>query len=513
MAQRKIGKASDVDIVKEYKVFVESFRRVTVANLNETSIEKAKRIKRLEASPEEWFRYYFPNYCTSEPAPFHKEATKRIIANAEWFEVRAWSRELAKSARSMMEVIYLAMTGKIKLVILASANLDSATKLIMPFKACFESNQRLINDYGEQQTFGQWDTKAFKIKKGCAFYIFGAGQSPRGARNENIRPDFILIDDIDTDEEVRNEDIQRNKHKWVMEALYATRSISKPLRVLVNGNIIGEHSTVKMLEENADYFEVVNIRDDKGKSTWPQKNNEEYIDRVLSKISYESAQKEYFNNPMDGGDTFRSLKDGKIPDIRSCAVVIYADPSTSNKDKTSGSDKAIGVILKKGMDYYIARCACDTMSNAKFIDYLFEFYSWAKANGADNVRVFVENNTLQDPFYEQVLLPLIYSQAVATGVFLPITPDTRQKPEKWSRIEGTLEPINRLGHLIFNIDEADDPHMKRLKAQFRNASRKQKKLDGPDMVEGGVIVLREMEITDSADSYEIIQTKRNKRAF
>ena len=144
---------------------------------------------------------------------------------------------------------------------------------------------------------------------------------------------------------------------------------------------------------------------------------------------------------------------------------------------------------------------------------MFEFYSWAKANGADNVRVFVENNTLQDPFYEQVLLPLIYSQAVATGVFLPITPDTRQKPEKWSRIEGTLEPINRLGHLIFNIDEADDPHMKRLKAQFRNASRKQKKLDGPDMVEGGVIVLREMEITDSADSYEIIQTKRNKRAF
>ena len=36
MAQRKIGKASDVDIVKEYKAFVESFRRVTVANLNET---------------------------------------------------------------------------------------------------------------------------------------------------------------------------------------------------------------------------------------------------------------------------------------------------------------------------------------------------------------------------------------------------------------------------------------------------------------------------------------------
>jgi hypothetical protein len=513
MAGSKIGKATDVDVLKAYRRFVDSFRKVTVANPNESATDRAKRVNLLEQNPEEWFKYYYPNYCSSEPAEFHKQATKRLLAKAEWFEVRAWSRELAKSARSMMEITFLAMTGQIHNLLLVSSTLDSAINLLMPFKACFESNARLINDYGEQQFFGKWETAKFTIKKGCQFKALGWGSSPRGSRKENFRPDFILIDDIDTDEECRNEDIQTQKFKWIEQALYATRSISNPLRLLVNGNIIHENCCVKKLAEKADHFDIINIRDEKGKSTWASKNTEENIDRVLSVISYESAQKEYFNNPMDGGDTFKDIHESKVPNLRDCAVVIYADPATSNRDKTSGSDKAIGIIACKDMNYYVARVACDTMSNAKFIDYLFEFYSYCKQQQVENVRVFIENNTLQNPFYEQVFLPLIYKKANETGVFLPVTPDARQKPEKWSRIEGTLEPINRLGHLIFNEAESEEPNMKRLKAQFKNASRKQKKLDGPDMVEGAVVMLREMQIADVPNAFETIQGRKSKRAF
>jgi hypothetical protein len=508
---KRINIASDADYLKAWESFRDNFRKVTPVDLTETVADRAKRVKKLESDPEAWFKYYFPNYCTSEPAAFHRASTKRIIDNAEWFEVRAWSRELAKSARSMMEVVYLALTGKIKLLILASANLDSAQKLLLPFKACFEANGRIINDYGEQQKFGSWESSHFLIKKGCAFHAFGAGQSPRGLRNESIRPDFILIDDIDTDEEVRNEDIQKNKYKWIMEALYATRSVSKPLRVLVNGNIIGENSTILKLKENADHFQIVNIRDDKGKSTWASKNTEEYIDRVLSKISYESAQKEYFNNPMDGGDVFKEIKSGKVPNLQQCAVVIYADPATSNRDTSSGSMKAAGIIAKLGFDYYIVKVFLDNMGSARFVDCLFELYKYCQNLGLQNVRVFIENNSLQNPFYEQVLLPLIYAQANQTKVFLPVTGDDRDKKDKYTRVEGTLEPLNRLGHLIFNEQESDDPNMKRLIAQFTNFSRRQKRMDGPDMVEGGVFKLSEMEAVDAADAFEVIKTRKTKK--
>lgn len=502
--------ASDADYLKSWASFRDNFRKSTPIDLNETPAEKLKRIRRLESDPEAWFVYYFPNYCTAEPADFHKRATKRIIKNDEWYEVRAWSRELAKSARSMMEFTYLAMTGKLKNILLVSNTQDNAKRLLLPFKACFEANQRLINDYGIQERYGSWGDGEFTIQKGCAFRALGWGQSPRGTRKDNFRPDAILIDDFDTDEECRNEDIMTAKINWAEQALFATRSISTPTRVLVNGNIIHENCAVKHFGAKADKFEIINIRDANGKSTW-SKNTEANIDRVLSVISYESAQKEYFNNPMDGGETFKDLRDGKCPKINQCAVVIYADPATSNKDKTSGSDKAIGIIAKKGFDYFVVRAAVGSMTTANFISYLFEFYTYCKNMGVQNVRVFIENNSLQNPFYEQVFLPIIYQQANATGVFLPITPDERDKGEKWTRIEGTLEPVNRLGHLIFNEEYVNCEHMKRLKAQFNNASRKQKKLDGPDMVEGAVHKLKEMEAIDAPGGFESMKRINSKK--
>lgn len=508
---KRISIASDSDYLKAWREFNENFRKATPIDLNETATEKIKRIRELEKSPEAWFKYYFPNYCTAEPADFHKRATKRILNKPEWYEVRAWSRELAKSARSMMEVCFLAMTEQIRNVLLVSNTHGNAERLLLPFKSFFEANQRIINDYGTQEKFGDWKSDEFSIRKGCAFRAIGWGESPRGTRKDNYRPDFILIDDIDTDEECRNEDIMKAKINWIEQALIATRSISVKTRILVNGNIIHDNCAVKHLGEKADKFEIINIRDKNGKSTWKEKNSEADIDRVLSIISYESAQKEYYNNPMDGGDTFKDLKDGRVPNLKNLPVVIYADPATSNKDKTSGSDKAIGIVAKKGMDFFIVRVAVDTMSNAKFVAYLFEFYTHLKSKEVENIRIYIENNSLQDPFYQQVILPLIYAQANITKVFLPITPDERKKPEKWSRIEGTLEPINRLGHLIFNETEKDEPNMKRLKAQFKNASRKQKRLDGPDMVEGAVVKLREMEVVDSTDSWHSIPRKNSKR--
>lgn len=499
----RIAKATSKDYMAAWQRYCDNFRQSSPVNLDETAADRLRRKARLEASPEEWFKYYFPQYCTAAPADFHKQATRRLLKNAEWFEVRAWSRELAKSARSMMEVCYLALTGQVKNVLLVSNSHDNAESLLMPLKAFFESSQRVEQDYGSQPVTGRWTADKFTIKAGCAFRAIGWGESPRGARNREKRPDFILIDDLDTDEECRNEDIMRNKTNWIEQALIPTRSISEPTRILVNGNIIHDNCAVKYLGENlADKFDIVNIRDKDGKSSWPEKNTEEQIDRVLATISYESAQKEYFNNPMDGGDVFRELRDGKVPPLRHCEVLVYADPATSNRDVSSGSYKAVGLLAFDGNNFYISKVFLDTMSTARFIDALFECHARAVAAGADNVRVYIENNSLQNPFYEQVLWPAICAKSQETGVLLPVIPDTRDKKDKYTRIEGLLEPVNRAGRLVFDEREADDPHMKRLKAQFRNFSRKQRRMDGPDMVEGGIYILKQrMEAAASKGIY------------
>ena len=490
MATSKAEQRKYLALWKQYR---ENTARATPIDLNESTTAKLKRIAALEKKPEEWFKYYFPNFYTSEPAKFHKAATKRVLNNPEYYEVRSWSRELAKSARTMMEVLYLTLTGKKKNALLVSSTLSNAERLLLPYKAILEVNQRIINDYGEQQSLGNWESSEFITKKGVAFRALGAGQSPRGTRNDADRPDVILLDDIDTDEECRNPERIKAKVQWINEALYATRSISNPLLWIACGNIIAKYCAITEMGKVADTHEIINIRDKEGKSTW-SKNSEENIDRTLSKIPWSAQQKEYYNNPVSEGDIFKELTYGRVPKLETCdQVVAYADPATSNKDRRQSkqaSYKCVLIVGSKGRKRYLYKVWLQQTSNAKFVDWLYEAYLYMREHKVDTKRILIENNSLQDPFYQQVLLPLIYQRGNDYGFTIPITEDKRKKSDKFFRIEGTLEPLNRLGNLIFNKKEIEEPNMVRLHDQMIGVSEKAKIMDGPDTLEGACWIIQ-----------------------
>mgnify|MGYP001382797975 CR=1 FL=1 len=493
----KVKKLTDRQYLKEWQVFKDNINRATPIDLNETPLDKAKRIKRLEANPEEWKEYYFPNFYSSKPAAFHLAATRRILNNPEWFEVLPWSRELAKSVLTMMNVIFLAVTGKKKNVLMVSNNLENARRLLLPYKSIFEANNRLINDYGEQQSIGNWEADEFITKKGVAFRALGAGQSPRGTRNDSFRPDVIVIDDIDTDEEVRNKDRIRQKVEWVEQALIPTRSISNPTLIIVCGNIIAKYSTVTELMKKADHAKIINIRDKNGKSTWPEKNTEKMIDRVLNSISYRSAQKEYFNNPISEGTVFKELYFDRLPKISKCEkVIVYGDPSPSNNTRSKSSKKAVIITGYLKGEFYVYKVWLDNVTNADFVDWLYQACLYLDREGVDPKKIFVENNSLQDPFYEQVIVPLIQKLWQNTKYRIPIRPDKRRKPAKFERIEGTLEPLNRNKLLKFNAAEKENPYMVRMEEEMLGVTEDAKEMDGPDALEGGVWLILNRAVKD-----------------
>jgi hypothetical protein len=490
------GKTSDKKYLDLWEQYKENVSRASPINLNETEAQKKKRINNLEKNPEKWFAYYFASFYTSEPTAWHIAASKRAINNAEWFEVRSWSRELAKSARTMMEVLFLTLTGAKRNVLMVSSTYDNAERLLLPYKAQLELNPRIIADYGTQQSIGKWESGEFTTKKGAAFRALGAGQSPRGTRNDAYRPDVILIDDIDTDEECRSKKRIKAKVKWIMEALIPTRSISGALLLIACGNIIAKFCCITELAKLADKHEIVNIRGKDGKSTWPQKNSEAHIDRVLSMISWSAAQKEYFNNPISEGDTFKVIYYGKAPLLKTCEMVLgYADPSTSNKDKATGaskgaSHKCVIVVGLKGMNYYIYWIRLAQTGQSKFVDWMFDAQEFMVTNGVDMPRVYIENNSLQDPMYKQVIQPLIREKQIEKNVHLSIIEDKRDKPDKFFRIEGTLEPLNRGEHLIFSEAIRTNPNMVVMEEQMLSVSEDATVMDGPDGLEGAVFLMK-----------------------
>lgn len=505
--------------IQDWEDLMASVRNSTPIDLGEDDKDKAKRIKKLEADFEEWVKYYFPKYCFAEAAPFQKKSSQRIFNATRIYQRRAWARGLSKSTRRMFEVLYLMLAKKIRInALLISKSNDNAVRLLDSYMANLEGNQRLINDYGVQERAGNWTHGEFTTRKNCTFRAVGAEQNPRGAKNEELRINVIIFDDVDDDEVCRNEERLHQRWLWIEQAVIPTVDISAGYYIFFDNNIIAEDSLAVRAAKYATDVELVNIRDADGRSVWPQKNSEADIDDMESKISYESFQKEYFNNPLTQGKTFKEIIYGKCPKLSELDfVIVYADPSPSNKDRPSlkskaqNSCKAVSILGYLHQKFYLYKCFVDNTTNANFVDWLYAAKKYVEPHA--QLYTFIENNTLQNPFYEQVLLPLIFSKENEYGGALLITPDDVKKPEKWYRIEGTLEPLVRLGSLIFNEDEKENPHMKRMEAQFKSASANSKLLDGPDSVQGGVKIIQNKIAITAAGGIEVVRRKPNRYRY
>lgn len=481
-------KPEDRQAVRDWELYYNDFLSEVSADENETEAQQKERIKRLEGNFEEWKKYYFQKYCYAPAAPFQKKSSRYLLANPECILVRRWARELAKDVVTMMETIYQALTKQKKCILLISNSYDKAADFLEPYRLCFEKNKKIIKDYGIQQLPGSWATGGFITTGGVAFYALGAGQSPRGLRNEEIRPDKVIFSDIDTDEDVRNPDIIDKRWKWAEKAVYATRSISKDFQIVWLNNTIAKDCNVVRASEKADRVEIVNIEDEYGNSTWPEKNTIENIRRIKSTFSTAAYQAEYMNNPLTEGSVFKEMTWGKVPSLNKFRFIVnYGDPSPSSSKNKKSSHKALFCVGFCDGIYYVIKGFLDHATNAEFVDWYYNLHDMF--NNKVQIYHYIENNSLQDPFYKEVFLPQIIEKGKSRGI-VGVTPDTRAKKDKYTRIEGNLEPLNRNGRLILNEAERNNPHMKRLYEQFMLVNPAlSAPADGPDDIEGAIWII------------------------
>lgn len=489
MASNKLTETARKQLSKLWQTHVDSVKNSTPANLNETRTEQRTRIKRLEQEPGAWFEYYFPKYAYVTAADFHTDATKRIINNPEWYEVRMWSRELAKSTRTMMEVFYLSIVGhtsavesrlRKRYVLLISNSLDNATRLLMPYRANLEYNQRIIQDYGPQEKPGSWMAEEFVTRNGVAFRALGAGQSPRGTRNEEARPDIILFDDVDTDKDCANSATIARKWRWIEEAAIGTRSISSPTTIIFCGNRIAKDCCIERATKFADHTDVINIRNEHGASVWPQKNTEAHIARVLKQKSYAAQQKEYFNNPVTEGSVFPKMYYKPALPLDSYeTLVCYTDPSY----KQTADYKATALVGVCKGEYHVLKAFVEQTTTARMIDWHYELMQYVKGHSC---HYYIEEVFLQDVIKKEMI-----AAGKQRGIPLAIKGDLRSKNDKYHRIESLLEPLVRNGNLFLSESERYNPGMMMLEQQFLAfAPGSRTHDDGPDAVEGAVWLLR-----------------------
>lgn len=508
--QRLTGK--NRQLAEDWEEFLRTIRTHTAVDFTMSDAERAEKLRYLEARPLEWMRFMFYKFAKYEFAEFQKKAIRRIIGHSDgnWYEVLSWARELAKSTIVMMIVLYLVIVRRNKrVIILASATSDAAVKLLGVYRAQIEANERLKYFYGDLRG-PKWTEDYFVLTNRASFMAMGWGQSPRGVKLDEVRPDLLLLDDYDTDEECRNIEVLNNKWQWFENALYFTRSISESLLTIWTGNIIARDCCVVRAGNKArelserpkplGHWDIINIRMvdvnrpdpladyQSGRSVWPEKNSEETVDEVLAQVSMASAQKECFNNPVVEGRYFNDIKWGECPPLHKLKYVVsYGDPAYSNKVSKKAAQNSFKANVLLGLHegtLYVYTCYLQHVTNDEFVNWYYYLREYVRERS--QLRCFIENNTLQDPFYEQVFKPIFLQKGKERGFYINISPDERKKPEKFASIEGNLEPVHRAGRLVFNIREKDNPHMLRLQEQFNLFDDGlPAPADGPDAVEGG----------------------------
>lgn len=494
----------DRDALKRWEEIKQAEFNSTPIDESKSPAEIEKHRRYLEEHPTEWMQFFFPRYAKYPFAAFHKRAIKRILSHDEWYEVLSWSRELAKSTVVMMIIMFLVLTGRRRMILLISATEEAAKRLLAPYRASFEANRRIRQYYGEQvPKDGDWEESCFKTTGGAMFLGIGAGNAPRGLRNEEVRPDVLYQDDFDTDEACRNPEVLDKRWSWWNKAVYPTRSISVKTLIIWCGNIIAEDccivraGNIATADKGQGHWDIVNIRDEQGRSTWPEKNTEEMIDAVLAKTDTRTIQGEYFNNPITEGKLFPDVKWGKVPGLnRFPFLVIYADPTYSEAKGTAknkkGSLKAMFLMGKLDRTLYVIKGFLGKMTTAEFVEHYFTLFQIARAKTGKAIYIFQENNSLQDPMFQQVFRPAIGKARKRLGIELSVTPDLRSKGDKATRIEAHLEPLNREGFLVLNEAEKEDPYMKLLADEFKYFTMALSfHADGMDCLEGGNFIIDE----------------------
>lgn len=482
------------EATERWKRLTETIQSMSIVNISETTAQQIARVERVRNDYAYFVEYYFPHYCTNEEtgevipsAKFHIDAAKTILKKKNLRAVFKWARGHAKSTHMDVMIPMWLMCQKkreINVMVLVGKSEDTAKTLLGDIQAELQFNKRYIHDFGTQYNAGNWQDGEFVTRSGVAFFARGRGQTPRGLRYRNKRPDYIAIDDLDDDELCENDKRVRKLTEWVTEALFGTFG-AEGGRFIMVGNLISKCSVLANIAASKNVsVSQVNVIDKNGKPSWPEYWKPERIKEMREFMGYRGFEKEYMNNPIKEGTVFRKdwIKYTKIRPLHEYdKIVAYCDPSF--KSSTTNDYKAIKVWGKIGTELHHLFAFVRQCSVSEMVRWFYDLHERMPENALCNY--YIEANFLQD-----IILDEFEVEGNLRGYQLPIIGDKRKKPDKFARIEG-VSPLWERGFVYYNENLQNDSDMLAGIEQTLSIEKGSRTHDdGPDADEGAIYILQ-----------------------
>lgn len=416
-----------------------------------------------------YFKHHVSEVETSEFRRYTYENIDAIL-NHKKNTVEAYRGGAKTTLYARLLYLWLSVIkGQKRNTVSISATLPLAKKTLEFIKDELEDNDLLIADY-EVKRSEKWTEDEIVFYVGSSKFrlkAYGAGTKIRGENWIGFRPDFIVCDDIENDENVQSK-AQRDKlESWFKKAILKLPQRGSDYNIIFIGTKIHHDSLLSRLQQSDDFnslrFPLVkqfpSNLDELDPKTVTSIDLEDFIldDSSLDKVEIikeyfddkDSFMSEYQNEPLSkDGTTFGDYALYEVePAVQS--ITLGVDPALG---KAKGDYFAITILKYDGKQFY-ASVKMYKIKATLMIDKIISLYIELLKFGVP-MKIAIETVQFQE-FFKDTL----DDRCKAIGLHLPIVP-LKNTVNKELRIDSISPLVNNQTILIDKrslifIDELD----------------------------------------------------------
>ncbi len=182
-------------------------------------------------------RAYLPHYFSRKSPEFHEELddiwkdgvckgrnpmkeAKAMAGLKGSRQVVAAPRGHAKSTNlTFKDDLHAILYGYKHYILILSDSTEQAEGFLEDIKTELEDNGNILQDFGRLKGDRVWRTGTILTSTDVKVEAIGSGKKVRGRRHRNWRPDLIVLDDIENDENVNTSDQRKKLKSWFDKAV------------------------------------------------------------------------------------------------------------------------------------------------------------------------------------------------------------------------------------------------------------------------------------------------------
>lgn len=254
-----MNKFSKKDFLKDIAMLAAEYRRQIEAEVDGFNPDPAASKQRREqamASFRFFAQTYFPHYVKHSPATVHDylfDRFQEVVDNGVGdHDAVAAPRGHAKSTLiTQVGTLWCIVTGRKHYPLIVMDALDQALPMLEAIKAELEFNPRLLLDFPEACGRGRvWQVGTIVTANDVKVEVFGSGKRIRGRRHGPYRPDLVIGDDLENDENVRSPEQRDKLMTWITKSLLSLGYADDSLDVFIIGTILHYDSVLARLINN-----------------------------------------------------------------------------------------------------------------------------------------------------------------------------------------------------------------------------------------------------------------------